>query len=94
MDVPEGVVVGSEVAKAALDVAVRPSGEERHRANDTVGIAETVAWLPAMGPQVIVVEAPGGYEAPRVAELAMAHLPVAVVHPRPVARDFARTTGR
>jgi len=89
----EDVVVGIDVAKAALDAAVRPSGEERHLANDAAGIAELVAWLLLVGPQVIVVEATGGYEAALVAELAIAGLPVAVVNPRQV-RDFARATGR
>ena len=64
----EGVVVGIEVAKAALDVAVRPSGEERHLAHDAVGIAEAVAWLQTVGARVIVVEATGGDEAALVAE--------------------------
>ncbi len=89
----EGVVVGIDVAKAALDVAVRPSGEERHLANDAAGIAEAVAWLQTVGARVIVVEATGGYEAALVAELGVAALPVAVVNPRQV-RDFARATGR
>jgi transposase len=89
----EDVVVGIDVAKAALDVAVRPQGEERHLANDAAGIADIVGWLQALHPQVIVVEATGGYEAPLVAELAVASLPVAVVNPRQV-RDFARATGR
>ncbi len=65
----EDVVVGIDVAKAALDVAVRPQGEERHLANDAAGIAEIVGWLRALNPDVIVVEATGGYEAPLVAEL-------------------------
>jgi transposase len=87
------VVVGIAVAKAALDVAVRPSGETRHLANDPDGIVELVGWLRALQPHVIVVEATGGYEAPCVAELGVAQLPVAVVNPRQV-RDFARATGR
>ena len=89
----EDVVVGIDVAKAALDVAVRPQGEERHLANDAAGIAEIVGWLRALNPDVIVVEATGGYEAPLVAELGGASLPVAVVNPRQV-RDCARATGR
>jgi len=93
MSEPEGVVVGIDVAKASLDVAVRPSGEERHLGHDAAGIAEAVVWLRAIGPQLIVVEATGGYEAPLVAELGPASLPVAVVNPRQV-RDFARATGR
>jgi transposase len=93
MKAPEDVVVGIHVAKAALDVAVRPSGEERQLANDPDGIAAVVAWLQTVRPRVIVVEATGGDEAPLVAELGVASLPVAVVNPRPV-RDFARATGR
>jgi transposase len=89
----EDVVVGIDVAKAALDVAVRPQGEERHLANDAAGIAEIVEWLRALHPHVIVVEATGGDEVPLVAELGGASLPVAVVNPRQV-RDFARATGR
>jgi transposase len=56
----EDVVVGIDVAKAALDVAVRPQGEERHLANEAAGIAEIVGWLRALTPDVIVVEATGG----------------------------------
>jgi transposase len=93
MNEPADAVVGIDVAKAALDVAVRPSGEERHQANDAAGIAEVVLWLQTLRPQLIVVEATGGYEAPLVAELGVASLPVAVVNPRQV-RDFARATGR
>jgi transposase len=89
----EDVVVGIAVAKAALDVAVRPQGEERQLAHDAAGIAEIVGWLRALNPDVIVVEATGGEEAPLVAELGGASLPVAVVNPRQV-RDFARATGR
>ncbi|HEU5345436.1 MAG TPA: IS110 family transposase [Ktedonobacterales bacterium] len=89
----EEFVVGIDVAKAGLDVAVRPSGEERHLANASAEIAELVGWLSALQPQLIVVEATGGYEAPLVAELGIAHLPVAVVNPRQV-RDFARASGR
>ncbi len=87
------VIVGIDVAKAALDVAVRPRGEARHLANAAAGIGELVGWMQALSPEVIVVEATGGYEAPLVAELGIAHLPVAVVNPRQV-RDFARATGR
>jgi transposase len=89
----EDVVVGIDVAKAVLDLAARPSGEARHLANEAPGIAEAVAWVQTLRPQLIVVEATGGDEAPLVAELGLAGLPVAVVNPRQV-RDFARATGR
>lgn len=51
MSEPEDVVVGIAVAKAALDVAVRPSGEARHLATDAAGIAEVVGWLQTVHPQ-------------------------------------------
>jgi len=37
------VVVGIEVAKARLDLAVRPSGEQRPVSHDASGIAEVVS---------------------------------------------------
>jgi transposase len=89
----EAVVVGIDVAKAWLDVAIRPSGDQRRVGNDAAGIAEAVARLQTVGARVIVVEATGGYEAPLVAALGVAALPVAVVNPRQV-RDFAKATGR
>ena len=47
----------------------------------------------ALAPQLIVLEATGGYERAVVATLAAAGLPVVVVNPRQV-RDFAKALGR
>jgi transposase len=93
MNEPANVVVGIDVAKTALDLTVRPSGEERHQTNDPAGIAAVVLWLQSLRPHLIVVAATGGFETPLVAELGIATLLVAVVNPRQV-RDFARATGR
>ena len=60
MNEAEDVAVGIDVAKATLDVAIRPSGEERQVANDPAGIAVVVAWLQRVQPSVMVVEATGG----------------------------------
>lgn len=49
--------------------------------------------LRVIGPQLIVLEATGGYELLSVAALAAAVLPVVVVNPRQV-RDFAKATGQ
>src|SRR5262249_43227180 len=81
------------VAKARLDLAVRPSGKQRQVSHDASGIAEGVTSLQELAPQVIVLEATGGYELPVVAELGTAGLAVAVVTPRQV-RDFAKASGR
>jgi hypothetical protein len=50
MHEPAEGVVGIDVAKAALDVAVRPSGEQRQLSNDAPGIAEAIAWLQSLHP--------------------------------------------
>jgi transposase len=84
--------VGIDVAKAQLDIALRPTGERWAVANDDTGIAALVARLQAVPPTLIVLEATGGYQRAVVAALAAAGLPVAVVNPRQ-ARDFANATG-
>jgi transposase len=85
--------VGIDVAKAQLDVAVRPDGAQWVAANDEAGIAGLVARLGALAPALIVLEATGGRELPLAAALVAAGLPVAVVNPRQV-RDFARAVGQ
>src|SRR5215216_2720464 len=85
--------VGLDVAKAPLDVALRPTGERWAVVNDDTSIAALVVRLQAMHPTLIVLEATGGYQRAVVAALAAAGLPVAVVNPRQ-ARDFAKATGQ
>lgn len=85
--------VGIDVAKAWLDVAVRPSGAAWRVANAEGEMAALVERLRALAPQGIVLEATGGYERLVVAAVAAAALPVAVVNPRQV-RAFAQATGR
>jgi transposase len=85
--------VGLDVAKATLDVAVRPSGEHWQVANDEAGIAELVARLRRLTPVLLVCEATGGFERPAIAALAAAGVPVVVANPRQV-RDFAKGTGQ
>jgi len=90
---PLTLFVGIDVAKDTLDVALRHQGEQRHVPNTSEAIAELVTWLHELGATLIVVEATGGYEAPLVAELGVAQLPVAVVNPRQV-RNFAKASGQ
>ena len=87
------MLVGIDVAKAELVIAMRPNGERWSVTNDERGVATLVERLRALAPQVIVLEATGGYELLAVAALAAAALPVVVVNPRQV-RDFARATGQ
>jgi transposase len=87
------VFVGIDVAKVQLDIALRPTGERWVVANDDEGIATLVVRLQEIAPQLIVLEATGGYQRTVVAVLAAAGLPVVVVNPRQ-ARDFAKATGQ
>jgi transposase len=68
-------------------------GRRISSANSDEEIAGLAILLKAMAPQLIIVEATGGYQAGVVAALALVALPVAVVNPRQV-RDFAQATGR
>lgn len=92
------VFIGIDVAKAHLDVAVRPDGDTWQAANDASGIAALVAHLDQLRPTLVVLEATGGYERPVTASLVAAGVPVAVVNPRHAAQgvpgDFAKATGK
>jgi len=85
--------VGIDVAKAWLDVGVRPSGASWRVANAEVELPTLVARLRPLAPEVVVLEATGGYERAVAAALGAAGLPVVVLNPRQV-RDFAKATGR
>ena len=81
------------MAKAAIDVAVRPPLRAPWRVSyDEAGLLALVQALTALDPVLVVLEATGGYEARVASALALAGLPVAIVNPRQV-RDFAKATG-
>ena len=90
-DVP--CFVGMDVAKAQLDVAIRPSGERWTVPNDPSGVTTLVEQLQARHPPLIVLAATGGLERLVTSAWATAGLPGVVVHP-PQARDLARATGQ
>lgn len=85
--------VGIDVAKASLEVAMRPSGKNFEVSNDEAGLKQLVRRLLKLTPKLIVMEATGGYEREAAASLGAAGLPVAVVNPRQV-RDFAKALGK
>jgi transposase len=91
VDVP--CFVGIDVAKAQVDIAVRPSGERWAVPNDAGGVVTLVEQLQTLHPTLIVLEATGGLERVATAALATAGLPVVVGNPRQ-ARDCARATGQ
>ena len=83
---------GIDVSKDKLDVGLL--GEERVEQveNKQNGIASLVARMQELDPELIVVEATGGYQRAVVEALFWAGLPVAVVNPARV-RQFARACG-
>lgn len=89
----ERMYVGIDVAKDRLDVHIRPSGEVFTVARDGEGLAALTARLGELAPQLVVLEATGGFEVTVASALAAAQLPLAVVNPRQI-RDFARATGK
>lgn len=84
---------GIDVAKATLDIAVRPSAQTWQVIYDDAHVEALVTQLNDLSPTLIVVEATGGLERPLVVALLTAGLPVVVINPR-LARDFAKATGR
>lgn len=87
------MIVGIDVAKEELVVATGSRGEVVTQRNDEAGVRALAQQLRALAPELVVLEATGGYELLSVAALAAAQLPLVVVNPRQV-RDFAKATGQ
>ena len=85
--------VGIDVSKDRLDVHLRPSGETFAVARDGRGLGRLVARLAAARPELIVLEATGGFELTVAAAVAGAGMPLAIVNPAQI-RAFARAVGR
>jgi transposase len=89
----QGVIVGVDVSKASLVIAVEPTGEAWTSETTPRAIDALIAQLQTYRPQLIVMEATAGYELPLAAAATTAGLPVAIVNPRQV-RAFAQALGR
>lgn len=90
-------VVGIDVSKRTLDVAIGSRGVVEQVPNTAAGCAGLAGRLRRLGraerPELVVVEATGGLEHGVAAALDGVGLAVAVVNPRQ-ARDFARCLNR
>lgn len=84
--------IGIDVSKATLDVAVHASGARLQAENSEQGLKQLSEQLMELAPELVVMEASGGYERLCAVTLAQAGLPVAVVNARQV-RAFAVATG-
>ena len=89
----DAIFVGIDVSKDRLDVHVRPSREAFAVARDGKGLEELIDRLRALEPQLIAIEATGGFETIAAAAIAGAALPLAIVNPAQV-RHFAQAVGK
>lgn len=85
--------IGIDIAKATLDVAIHGRVAVDTYANNPTGIAQLVSWVTLQAPQLVVVEASGGFETDVVAALLDATQPATVVNPTRV-RHFAKALGQ
>jgi transposase len=84
--------IGIDVSKSKLDVIAHVGGTQLEVENSEQGLKRLCEQLVALAPELVVMEASGGYERLCAATLAQAGLPVAVVNARQV-RAFALATG-
>ena len=86
------IYVGIDVSKDTLDVAVH--GDKQHWSfpNNETGITKAVSKFKELSPELVVLEATGGFEVFLATELVVAKIPTAVVNPRQI-RDFAKSVG-
>jgi transposase len=84
--------VGIDVSKDRLDVHIHPSGDQLAIPRDEGGLDTLILHLKDLNLAVIAIEATGGYEAPAVAALGVAGLPVVVVNPKQV-HNYAKALG-
>lgn len=86
------LMVGIDVSKASLQVALGEAGEVFEVANREAELQVLAERLRGLVPSRVVLEASGGYQSLAVGVLAATGLPVVVVNARHV-REFARAKG-
>jgi transposase len=86
------IIVGIDISKNKLDIQIQEDGQYYTCGNDIIDIEKLVEKLSSIDPELIVLEATGGYEKGLVAALVEAKLPVAMVTPSWV-RYFVRSSG-
>lgn len=85
--------VGIDVSSQRLDVDTVPVSQPFSKPNTEDGIAALVARLKALKPQLVLLEATGGYEIAVAYALYEAGLPLVIANPKAV-RHFAKALGR
>jgi transposase len=85
--------IGIDISKNNLDVHVLPEALSFSYPYEAKAIKALIKKLKSFNPELIVMEATGGYEIGIGVQLATAGLNIAIVNPRQV-RDYARALGK
>jgi transposase len=85
--------VGIDVSKTYLDLATCPAQAPERFPNNQAGCQRLVRRLRHLHPELIALEASGGYEEKILRLAARSQLPVVRLNPRSV-RDYAKSLGR
>lgn len=89
----EQTTVGIDTSKDRLDVVIIPNSQHQSFANDEQGCEQLASWLGDISPNLIAIEATGGYEMLAVSILSTGGVPIVVVNPRQV-RNYAKALGK
>ena len=84
--------VGGDVSKNTIDICIVPEQKYMSSPNSTGRLKKLSRQLLKYNPELIVIEASGGYEQNFLRILLDAGLPVCVINPKKV-RDYARAKG-
>jgi transposase len=93
MEIPSKTYVGIDVGKTWLDIAIWGLENSWRLPNTDEGISELEGMLEVIVPDMVVVEASGGYEQAAVQGMHLKGYAVAVVNPTRV-RALAKATGK
>jgi transposase len=88
-----GTYVGIDVSKDRLDVHILPQDEAFAVERNGRGLALLVARLRPLLPNLVAVEATGGFESTTAAAVAGAGLPLVVINPAQI-RHYAQALGK
>lgn len=88
-----GTYVGIDVSKDRLDVHILPQDEAFAVERNGRGLALLVERLKPLLPNLVAVEATGGFESTTAAAVAGAGLPLAVINPAQI-RHYAQALGK
>lgn len=84
-------IIGVDISKNKADIYFL--GEEKHQQVEAKCYPEFTTTLLEYAPDLVVMEATGGYERLLAGHIAAAGIPLAIVNPRQV-RDFAKATNQ